>query len=307
MRVTLKKLWSKQKSIATLKNKTTHNCLKVDNKMRHKPDIEDALIEILKKGAKNPAGLHKITQQIMKSKGNSCSEATYFRHLEKLIKRGDIEKIEVSYSLPHIEKQADSEEIEIIIGYLKNETDEHILQIYCQDFWRLFETRRGAHLQMVLPFIEISLVNSKFASPKILKNFVRALYVLLAFEKRKRKTPDKNIIAKITENIKTIEGLVRESPDNEFVNEVLFFLAETGDEKAINIIFDLVETLPDDRYNDLQSNITNRLFTSEWTLFDNHKELIIKNILGMIKHSNPAIKKRGLELHSKKQGLRIYE
>jgi uncharacterized protein (DUF2164 family) len=240
-------------------------------------DIEEIIIEVLRGGAKSPKELRETTQQVMKNNKINHSDSNYFYHLAKLEKQGKIERIYKAYKLAKIDENADPVEVNKIINYLNTENDTDILQLYSESFSRLLETKRGANNPQVLPFMGkySRTLNSRHQN---LEKLCQGAYVLLAYEKRKRKTEDKKMVAKISQYAETVERLVGESSDNEFIGEVLYFLAEIGDRKAVDIVFSLIQTLPKDRYSCLKEHIADRLFTSNWTLFENNKELIMDKV-----------------------------
>jgi hypothetical protein len=269
--------------------------------------LQEVIIEVLEESPKSPKDLQEKTKQKALKEGSSFSTQNYYYHLKKLVDHGAIEKILVrQYRISDEEKQADPEEVLRIIGYLQKEKDEDVLKIYSESFYRLFGVRRGAHIPAVLAFIEKALEHSKFASPEVLKNLIMSLRVLLVFEKEKRKSPDKNTVQKINDNISRIEKIVKTNSNPEVIAEGIFFLAKTEEEKAAEIILELAEKLPEPLYQNIEHHIKAKLFKPEEKLFDLHKKLIMDKIIEMVRSKNLSVKKRGLNLEKAKKDLRTY-
>ena len=171
------------------------------------------------------------------------------------------------------------------------------------DLWRLCDGKRVVHHPNVLTFIESGLTNPKFQNPQVLANFVHALCAILSYENR-RHIKDHDIIARLHNSITTIKKIVETQRDPEVVGESIYFLAETGEEKAVDIIFSLVEKFSEEEYPNHIENIKCGLFSPNYPLYKNHFSKINKRVFALIE--NTEVQHRGKDLNKAKRSMTSY-
>jgi len=279
------------------KNVNTHDMRKILKSKR--VDIDVIIKEILARGEKTAVQLRK---EVVDSQ-RICSTATFYKHLKKLVKNGEIKKS--GYRLVKMEKEVDPKEISECIRKLKETDHKDLLRIRSEDLRRLCDGKRVAHRPNVLSFLESSLRDPKFKDPEVLFNLIGSIRRILAYE-RKRDTPKRGIINRINENIEQMKQIMKKQRDHPVLGEILYFLGETGEEKAVRIIFDLVVELSDKEFENTKDTIARSLFSPECTLYRKHSKLINSKIDEMITNRIPSINKRGKELAQEKQHRRAY-
>jgi len=195
--------------------------------------------------------------------------------------------------------QVDPEVAEKFIKILKEEIDESLLETYSESFCFLLNKGRGNQAINALSFIENSLNNPKFSSPSVLKNLIGALYGMLYFENRAGTNKDLMLIRQIKKSTDSIGRITQNNLNAELLAECLNFLAETGEEEGVAIIFQLIKNLPEEVYMDLEPIIKRRLFSSEWRLYHNFKNLILQKLIELKDYPNIKEREKKLEEYAK--------
>jgi hypothetical protein len=199
--------------------------------------------------------------------------------------------------------QVDPEVAEKFIKILKEEPDESLVETYSESFCFLLNKGRGNQAINALSFIENSLNNPKFSSPSVLKNLICALYGMLYFENRAETGKDPQLTKRLKTNVTTIGIIAQKSKNEELIAECLNFLAETGEEEAVTIIFRLIKNLPEEAYLDLEPIIKRRLFSSEWRLYHNFKNLILQKLIELKDYPHLKEREKKLEEYAKDKDL----
>ena len=94
--------------------------------------------------------------------------------------------------------------------------------------------------------------------------------------------------------------------DPEVVGESIYFLAETGEEKAVDIIFSLVEKLSEDECPHHKENIKCGLFSPNFPLYKKHHTKINNRVFDLIEDSEVMLKSRGKDLNKAKRSMTSY-
>lgn len=259
---------------------------------------DEVIKEVLKEGPKKTKELYN---ECVDKKG--LSKDTYYRHLKKLISLGEVK--DAKYKLIEKEREANPKEVIECMKRLKETRDKDLLKIISSDFVRLCDSKRVSHIPNVLSFLESSLEDPKFKPTKVLKNYIKSLYSILYYEKRRR-SPKEDIIKRIVENLGKIRAILEESTDPEIIEESLYFLSETEKEEAVNIILDLAMRLPEDVYHNIKTSIERSLFSPGWPIYEAHHKAINEKIYDMINNTDLSIKGRGKQLEIAKHKLRAY-
>ena len=260
--------------------------------------VDEVIIQVLKSGSKSPEELKSVC---VGQRG--INEKTYHRHLANLVKRGKIQKIN-EYRVVE-EKEANLDEVLNCIKRLKVFNNPDVLKEASLDLWRLCDGKRIVHHANVLTFIESSIVNPKFKSPRVLANFVHSLRAILSYENR-RHDKDFDIISRLHSSITAIKNIVETQHDREVVGESIFFLAETGEEGVVDIILSLVKKLSKEEYLRHRNNIKTALYSPDYPLYKKQYSKINERVFSFMDASDFRLKNRGKDLNKAKRSMTSY-
>lgn len=112
-------------------------------------------------------------------------------------------------------------------------------------------------------------------------------------------------ITNLKDNIEQIEKILKVNRDPDVVGEAMFFLGETGEEKAVDIIFNLVEIYSEEEFKNVENSIKRGLFSSEWQLYKKYHKKINKKIYAMVEKPNSLLKKKGKILLKMKRNIAL--
>jgi len=249
-------------------------------------DKDEIIKEVLIEAPKTPKELlHECLERGLK-------RPTYYKHLKKLIKIGEVKEAE--YELIEKEKEADPEIIRDCIRIIRSDAPDDIRVARAEQLNRLCYWKRTAYAPDLLNFLKTSL-NDR--NEKIRKHLVLALANLLLYEQRRRPR-DVHIIRRIIEdNIENMKELASKETNLEVRVAVLKFLGYTCDIRALDPIFEIIRNCNEKEYEGLKEWIQVVLFTPEYLLARKLRREVSNRLDQLLINPIEQVRKRASELH----------
>jgi len=157
-----------------------------------------------------------------------------------------------------------------------------------------------AHIPEVLDFYESALKDDKFTkNNKILGNLITALYLILGRERYYKPENYRNNIERIQGKpldyiIEFMKSLIKS--DSNVLYQGIYFLRQTDKKESVDALFQLVEELSNEKYDNMKDDIREALFKEDSELKKTQRVYIDDKIDNLLKHENPTIRKRAKEL-----------
>lgn len=236
-------------------------------------DVDLIIKEILAGGDKTA---NELRDEIV-SKRKMCSRSTFYKHLKKLVRRGEI--LEHNYRLVKIGKDADPEEVEDCVKTILNtEEYEEVIKDRIRQLRMISRNKRTAHLPKVLDAFEKCLENLNVIDDlKAVEELSFTLNNILRFERKYNLSSYKKIIKRIMDGVfKKILSIVEKRPDFLQIQTILF-LGNSWSREAVDIFFRKIEA------KELDENQINNIEYALKELYRKNQRLINKYIDNLLR------------------------
>lgn len=201
--------------------------------------IPEIIKEVLNEGSQKSKELHEKTRKRVLELGRSFSDQNYYYHLKKLVKGGEVKKIDIRHYELIEEVEIDAEVQECIKVIRGKEEQKRVIQDRIKQLRILSQNNRIATLSNVISTIEECLENPKILDYDIsFEELTFMLKNILDFERKHRLSGSEKIIGILTGNIlKKVIDRLHKKPDfpGTYTSR---FLAASGERESVEVFFE---------------------------------------------------------------------
>lgn len=159
--------------------------------------------------------------------------------------------------------------------------------------------KRISHIRGVLKFCEDALLDPKYQDREILRELLSLHHNILRYERFRKPPGYQQIVETIQRSaLPSVSKMIRTETEPEVLREMVDFLWDTDREQSVRVLFEVIERLSDQTYDELKPRLFQALFRESSTLHNAQDELISRNIDRLLKKGDPRIKERAEELSS---------
>lgn len=158
---------------------------------------------------------------------------------------------------------------------------------------KLARSKRIAHHPIVLTFLENALNNPKYREKRILAKLIRIPEAILGIENYNKFENHQTILKRIHEEIlDSIVQITEKETNQDVLLSATYFLKLTNRKESVNALFQLIERLNDEVYNNLWGFISEALHKEDSVLRKCQGEFIDKKFDESLISSNQRTKER---------------